>query len=343
MTIPFPKVSILISVYNQLHCLSKALTSALIQNYLNIEVVIGDDCSTDGDVEQFVRSFEDKRIKYFCNEQNLGANGNYRRMLEDYACGDYAVVLNADDYWTDAEFITKVVKLFGAEEEIVLVFGEVKVYIEGADVFLEDKINESIPSILDGNQFFIGYHKGYSLPHLACVYCRQKAIDLNFYSNDIISSDWESLLKLIQGNKLGYLPQRVGVLTRHYSNYTKSTDLETLYLADDYIHNVYGFTLKKGTFEEKDLREWRFQMLKRHHVKWLIKLWFLDKEKLPIYKNFLHSNYPLLYRSIQQDFRYQGYLLIRRFPFLLKWVFRNILKQESFILDLLAHQPQKNF
>ncbi|MFK7908866.1 MAG: glycosyltransferase family 2 protein [Chitinophagales bacterium] len=338
----YPKVSILISVYNQLHCLSAAIESALAQDYPNIEIVISDDYSTDGEVGEFVQRFEDERIKYFRNEQNLGTHKNYQRVLYDYANGVYAIMLNADDYWIDAGFISKAMKIFLENEDVALVFGDIRVYVAGRDTFLEDEMHKNLPSIIDGNWFFMEYPKGYSLPHLTCLYDRKRAIELNFYTNEAISGDWESLLKLIQGSQVGYISEKVGIYVKHSNNYTKDTSLEMLSQADSYIHNVYQFALNRGDFEEEKLNEWLFEMLKRHYAKWLVKLWFLNKEQLPFYKDFLRSNYPILYRNIRWDIRYQGYLLIRRFPFLLKWVFRNVLKQESFILDLLAYQSLKD-
>ncbi len=337
----YPKVSILITVYNQLHCLSVALKSAIAQDYPNIEIVISDDCSTDGDVKQFVQGFGDERIKYFRNEENLGTHKNYQRVLNDYAKGDYAVMLNADDYWTDAGFISKAMKIFLEHENIALVFGDVRVHITARDIFLEDEMHKNLPLVMDGNWFFMEYPKGYSLPHLACLYDRKRAIELGFYTNEAISGDWESLLKIIQGKQMGYIPEKVGVYVKHPNNYTKEVSLEMLYQEDSYVHNVYQHALNRGDFEEERLNHWLSQMLKRHHTKWLVKLWFLDKTKLPFYKDFLRSNYPILYQNIRWDVRYQGYLLIRRFPFLLKWGFRNVLKQESFIVDLLVYKKLK--
>lgn len=338
----YPKVSVLISVFNQLHCLRKSLESVLMQDYPNIEIIIGDDVSTDGNVEDFLTAFDSEKTKYHCNPKNLGANGNYRKMLEEYASGEYAVVLNADDYWTDKQFISKSINVFLANKDVALVFGEVKVYIEETDTFLMDKSNQNLPKIIDGNQFFIDYPNGYSLPHLACIYNRPKAIALDFYQSDIISADWESLLKLVQGSKIGRLSQRVGVLTRHRENYTKNTDINTLFRTDEYIQNLYNFARQKGNFEKAELDYWRLRMLKRHHIKWLIKLWFLDKSKIPVYQEHLANKYPNFYKSLRFDVHYNAYLLIRKIPFLLRWAFKNVLRQESFIADLLAHQSQKS-
>ena len=54
-----PKVSVLIISYNEKEYLSQAVNSALMQNYANKEIIIGDDGSEDGSVgliEQLVKS-----------------------------------------------------------------------------------------------------------------------------------------------------------------------------------------------------------------------------------------------------------------------------------------------
>ncbi len=324
-----------------MHCLQKALNSALSQDYSNIEVVIGDDCSFDGNVKMIVEKNNDSRIKYFRNEQNLGVSRNFHRMVTTYSSGDYAIMLNADDYWIDNQFISKSMAIFQEDSEVVLVFGDVKIHLEGNDSFFEDKMHKSLPRIIDGNQFFIYYNKGYSLPHLCCLYNRKLAEQLNFYDHDGLSEDWEAFLKIIIGKKLGYLNSTVGVLTRNSHNFTKITNIEHLNKAYKYIISVYKYAKTQNVFDSETLDKWRFLMLKRHHIKWIVKLHFLDKNKLAQYKILVKTEHPEIYKSILWDKRYWGYLMIRKSPFLLRWVFKNILHQESFIADLLVHRNKR--
>jgi glycosyltransferase involved in cell wall biosynthesis len=64
-----PKVSIILPTYNGERHLRESVESCLSQTYPNIELVIVDDCSTDG-TSEIVRSFRDERIKYIRHKRN---------------------------------------------------------------------------------------------------------------------------------------------------------------------------------------------------------------------------------------------------------------------------------
>ena len=68
-------VSICIPVYNGEDFLKETLDSVINQTYSNIEIVITDDLSVDG-TEKIIRSYNDKRIKYFKNDSSKGLAGN---------------------------------------------------------------------------------------------------------------------------------------------------------------------------------------------------------------------------------------------------------------------------
>ena len=63
-------VSIVLPTYNRAHVLAHAMRSVLSQTYDNIELIIVDDNSQD-DTAKVVRSFDDARIRYVRNEENL--------------------------------------------------------------------------------------------------------------------------------------------------------------------------------------------------------------------------------------------------------------------------------
>lgn len=91
-----PLVTIGISTYNRADgYLQAALRSALSQSYPNLEIVISDNGSTDH-TEDFIKGFNDPRIRYFKQEENIGANGNFNFCLEQ-AKGAYFLLLHDDD------------------------------------------------------------------------------------------------------------------------------------------------------------------------------------------------------------------------------------------------------
>ncbi len=91
------KVSVLTAVYNTPEqYLREAIESILAQTYTDFEFVILNDASPDENVEKVVKSYNDKRIRYYKNEQNLGISLS-RNKLIDLADGEYLAVFDHDD------------------------------------------------------------------------------------------------------------------------------------------------------------------------------------------------------------------------------------------------------
>src|SRR5262249_12344827 len=75
------KCTIAIPVYNRESLIRQALESALSQNVSGLEVLVVDNCSTDGTWE-ILCSYSDPRLRLVRNESNLGLFGNFNRCLE---------------------------------------------------------------------------------------------------------------------------------------------------------------------------------------------------------------------------------------------------------------------
>jgi len=91
-----PLVSVIIPVYNGEHFLRESLDSILAQTYLNLEVLVMDDASTDG-TPAIVASYGD-RVKYYRQAQNRGIYGNTNDGIP-LVHGDYIAVYHADDIY----------------------------------------------------------------------------------------------------------------------------------------------------------------------------------------------------------------------------------------------------
>ena len=91
-----PLVTIAIPTYNRAaFSLSHALRCALAQTYSNLEILVSDNCSTD-DTEDVVRGFDDVRIRYVRQAQNIGANNNFNYCINE-ARGVYFLLFHDDD------------------------------------------------------------------------------------------------------------------------------------------------------------------------------------------------------------------------------------------------------
>lgn len=109
-----PKVSVTIITYNQQEFIAEAIESAVRQDYENLEVVVADDCSTDG-TPQIIRQFVEKypgRVKGICGDKNVGVTGNSNRALN--ACdGEFIAFQGGDDVLLPGKISKQVEWLLG--------------------------------------------------------------------------------------------------------------------------------------------------------------------------------------------------------------------------------------
>ena len=152
-----PNVSICIPSYNHGAFIGEAIQSVLDQTYLDFEIIVADDCSTDN-TEKVVKSFKDPRIKFFRNENNLGMVPNTNKALK-LAKGEFIGVLNSDDYY-DPKMIETALKMFDKNPEIGFAYspyvmvnedGEVITKVEPRDWGRKFKSKEGFKKLALGN------------------------------------------------------------------------------------------------------------------------------------------------------------------------------------------------
>jgi glycosyltransferase involved in cell wall biosynthesis len=114
-----PLVSIGLPVYNGETTLREALDSLLEQDYMNTELIISDNASTDG-TERICLEYaaRDARVRYYRNERNIGASENFNRVV-DLSVGKY-FTWAADDDWRHPSHIRKCVELLERNPRAVL-------------------------------------------------------------------------------------------------------------------------------------------------------------------------------------------------------------------------------
>ena len=78
-----PLVSVGLPVFNGEMGLAMALNALLKQDYINLEIIISDNGSTDRTpeiCEEFLK--KDKRIKYYRSSENRGSNWNFNKVFD---------------------------------------------------------------------------------------------------------------------------------------------------------------------------------------------------------------------------------------------------------------------
>lgn len=94
-----PLVTVYIPTYNRVELLKRAVQSVQQQTYQNLEIIIVDDCSTDGTHDYLkILEKEDNRVRYFLKEKNSGACVSRNIAIEN-ATGKFITGLDDDDYF----------------------------------------------------------------------------------------------------------------------------------------------------------------------------------------------------------------------------------------------------
>ena len=119
-----PKVSVIMPCFNVVDYIEEAINSVIKQTYLNIELIIVNDGSTNLMVKKKLDTLRNEMIKVIHLEKNLGVN-NARNIAVESAKGKYILPLDSDDY-IDKNYIEKAVVIMEGDKRVGLVYPNVK-------------------------------------------------------------------------------------------------------------------------------------------------------------------------------------------------------------------------
>lgn len=117
-------VSVIIPSYNRAEQVEKSVRSVLNQTYVDLELIIVDDCSVDN-TEEIIRKINDKRLRYYRLNENKGAC--YARNLGiQKSKYDLIAFHDSDDIWYPDKLEKQVKLLKQLPEEYGMVFCSLK-------------------------------------------------------------------------------------------------------------------------------------------------------------------------------------------------------------------------
>ena len=136
------KVSVAMITYNHERFIAQSIEGVLMQQTdFAVELVIGEDCSTDG-TRAIVRRYGERhpeRIRLLLPERNLGADANLAAVLK--ACrGQYVALLEGDDYWTDPTKLQKQVDFLEEHPDYVLCHHDAVIVDENGALIKNSKL-----------------------------------------------------------------------------------------------------------------------------------------------------------------------------------------------------------
>ncbi len=215
-----PLVSVIIPVYNAEKYVEQAVRSIMNQTYQNLEILITDDCSTDGSFAILQKlAEEDARIKLFRNEYNQKIVRTLNALVER-AAGKYIARMDADDI-SASKRIEKQVAFLEANPDIAIC-GTNAWHIDEKG---KRKGKSTLPLCYEDCKSFAKFFSPFYHP---TVMAKTEVLKVNTYSSSFLyAEDYELWIRLIfsQNYKCANLKERVFEY-RIFNNQTSRINIE---------------------------------------------------------------------------------------------------------------------
>ena len=118
-----PKISVILTSFNHEKYICEAIDSVLNQTFIDFELIILDDCSSDNSWD-LITKYTDPRIKAFRSEVNNGCAIWLNKTIFEVACGEYIAIHHSDDVWV-LDKLEKQVAFLVAHSKVGAVFTSV--------------------------------------------------------------------------------------------------------------------------------------------------------------------------------------------------------------------------
>ncbi|MBV7440785.1 glycosyltransferase [Weeksellaceae bacterium TAE3-ERU29] len=142
----FPKVSIILPVYNVERYISQSIESVIKQNFSNWELLVIIDGSPDNSKEIAKKFVEkDSRIKIY--EKENGGLSDARNFGLERARGEYIYFMDSDD-WIESNLISDNIKILIEKKLDLVIFGYKADYVD-----INDNIKKTIEIVPESNIF----------------------------------------------------------------------------------------------------------------------------------------------------------------------------------------------
>jgi glycosyltransferase involved in cell wall biosynthesis len=213
-------VSVAMVTYDHEAFIAEAIESVLKQQtHFKVELVIGEDCSTDGTsaIAQVYAERFPERIRLLLSEHNQGMMVNFTTVLNTCR-GRYVALLDGDDYWIDSAKLQKQVDFLESHPECAICFHDVVAIFENQEGKsrrfcspMQKEISTLEDLLLDN-----------FIPACSCMFRRGLFGALPAWFVTLPWGDWPLHILNAQYGDVGYIDDLMGVYRVHSGGVSQS-------------------------------------------------------------------------------------------------------------------------
>jgi glycosyltransferase involved in cell wall biosynthesis len=242
-----PLVSVFMMTYNHEEFIAKAIEGVLLQiTDFKIQIVIGEDCSTDKtkDIILGYHSRWPEKFKLILQEKNVGAFNNQLDVFR-HCSGKFIAMCEGDDYWTDPYKLQKQVDFLEANPDFALCFHDVMI---NKDDELIDNYITTVPATVTTIE---DISRGNYIHTCSTVFRREFVTLPSWYDSKLNAGDYPLYLILAAKGKLYYMQEKMCVYRVHSGGVYSNAKMETLmrgniYLLKTLIRNFNNAIVRKN-------------------------------------------------------------------------------------------------
>lgn len=253
-------ISVVIPVYNKRKSIRNTLTAVLNQTYSDFEVLVIDDGSKDGSMDE-IADFDDSKLRIIL-KMNTGVSDTRNLGMRE-AKGDIVAFLDGDDLW-DNFYLQRLADMIQKYPDCSLYMqNSIDIPAEEVDAYRwEYNQNKTISRYTDWEHYF--YFRNFKTSALAVN--KKDALQLGGFDTSLtIGEDLDLWLRLILSGPVCFLDE-IHVLILKYSS-----DYHSRFVPEDYRkHLSYKLATQKNIYLElKDNKDVRHIMNKMIFHAWM--------------------------------------------------------------------------
>lgn len=260
------RVSVLMTSFEHERFIARALDGVLDQRGVELELLVGDDASTDGTrdvIAEYARAHPDV-IRTFLPDRNLGEGGKaiFGDLIE-MARGEYLAVLDADDYWTSPDKLLRQVAYLDEHPECSMCFHNVLCVFDD-----ESRADEPYNGPDQPAEVGIGaLLERCVVASCSPLFRRESISPLPSWYYELPWGDWPLYFIAAEHGALRYLPDVMGVYRIHGGGmYSRLSRLEALEARTDFYRGLRVPPEYEGERRRKLAESWVKRALEHNRL-----------------------------------------------------------------------------
>ena len=281
-------VSVVVASYNHAEYLEQRMDSLINQTYQNIEILVIDDCSTDGSVEVLRKYETHPKVKLVLREKNGGwvAVSNQGVAISS---GEFIIFANCDDS-CEPKMIEQLVKGMYENPTVGISFCRSSMVDEDGKLIGDDfLVREKAFKIRCNNDVLLNQKEmgrfllhSCVIPNLSAALFRRECYKSagGLTSAYRVCSDWALFFKVVENYDVAYVSQPLNEFRQHKTTIRSSTKERILY------EEIIGLLLTEITLLDLTFKE---------HIKYRLHVMYLWSSHIlrPSFSGILSFTYLL--------------------------------------------------